>query len=140
MTETYAGDVTPAETWEKLSTDPKAVLVDLRTTAEWSYVGIPDLSSLGKEPVFLGWKLFPAMELNADFTRDLEATGIDAETPLFFLCRSGIRSKHAAAAMTALGYKFCYNILTGFEGDKDPLKHRNTIGGWKVDGLPWVQG
>ena len=56
-----------------------------------------------------------------------------------FMCRSGARSHAAAAAAKQLGYTEAYNVLEGFEGDKDPLGHRNTVGGWRKAGLPWVQ-
>ena len=42
--------------------------------------------------------------------------------------------------MTDAGFANCYNVLEGFEGDKDADGHRGTIGGWKVAGLPWIQG
>jgi rhodanese-related sulfurtransferase len=80
------------------------------------------------------------MQRNMHFEQAVREVSSDFEVPLLFLCRSGIRSKAAAIAMTALGYKHCYNIAEGFEGDKDDAGHRGTIGGWKVHGLPWVQG
>jgi len=137
--ETYAGDLSPQQSWDLLKAETKAVLIDVRTDAEFSYVGVVDLSELGKEPTFTSWKFFPSMELNAKFTDDLEAKQFDMDQPLLFLCRSGVRSKHAAIAMTALGYSRCYNIAFGFEGDKDGTNHRTTHNGWKYDGLPWVQ-
>ncbi len=137
---TYAGDVSPEETWAMLTEEPTSVFVDVRTQAEWSYVGVVDLSSLGKEPLLVYWKILPAMEHNPPIAAEVEAGGATKDTPLLFLCRSGVRSKAAAAAMTTLGYTRCYNITQGFEGDPDEAKHRGTSGGWKVDGLPWVQG
>jgi rhodanese-related sulfurtransferase len=141
MTEdTYAGDVTPTETWEALSDDPAAVLVDVRTDAEWKYVGVADLSDLDKEPVLVPWQVFPAMEPNPDFVQILRDQGLTQETPVYFLCRSGARSRSAAIAMTAAGFGHCYNIIAGFEGDTDGNNHRGTVNGWKVDRLPWRQG
>ena len=138
--EDYAGDIMPAEAWKILADDPKAVLVDVRTTAEWAYVGQADISSLSKETVLLEWKVFPAMESNPEFVGELSAKISDKDAPLLFLCRSGVRSKAAAITMTAEGYATCYNIATGFEGDKDSDGHRGHVGGWKVEGLPWMQG
>jgi rhodanese-related sulfurtransferase len=135
----YAGDVTPTEAWKVLAEDPKATLVDVRTQPELLYVGIPDLSSLDKAPLFVPWKVFPRMEVNPDFVRQVADGGVDPDTPLLFLCRSGHRSKDAAIAMTAAGFKKCYNVAQGFEGDLDPTRHRSTIGGWRCAGLPWVQ-
>jgi len=136
---TYAGDVTPTKCWERLATDPDAILIDVRTNAEWAYVGFPDLSSIGKELRMIPWQMFPKGEINAEFTQRVVATGAGADTPLFFICRSGQRSAHAAAAVTSLGYTQCFNVAYGFEGDKDAQGHRGNVAGWKVDDLPWVQ-
>jgi rhodanese-related sulfurtransferase len=136
----YAGDVTPTQAWEILEKDPKAVLVDVRTQAEWGYVGIPDLSRIGKRPLFASWALFPNMEINDRFADEVVAAGIKPDAPVLFLCRSGVRSRSAAIAVSARGYTSCYNVASGFEGDPDARKHRGTINGWKVEGLPWIQG
>jgi rhodanese-related sulfurtransferase len=135
----YAGDLTPKQAWDTLAREPGAVLIDVRTQPELLFVGIPDLSGLDKAPVFVPWKIFPKMEVNPDFVRHVAANSIGPETPLLFLCRSGGRSKEAAIAMTQAGYKQCYNVMQGFEGDLDPGRHRNTTGGWRHAGLPWVQ-
>jgi rhodanese-related sulfurtransferase len=137
---TYAGDIMPTQAWDMLAKNPKAVLVDVRTDAEFSYVGNPDLSHLGKQALRVYWKVFPTMNLNPDFVAEVEKSGVAKDTPLLFLCRSGVRSRDAAIAMTAAGFKECYNVAGGFEGDKDATGHRGTINGWKVDGLPWEQG
>lgn len=136
----YAGDVTPGEAYAALESDPSAVLVDVRTAAEWSYVGTPDLSGLERKALLLEWQTFPTGAVNDRFVEELrEAAGVDAGTPLYFLCRSGVRSKAAAAAATAVGLGPAYNILEGFEGPHDDEGHR-TVSGWKVAGLPWRQG
>jgi rhodanese-related sulfurtransferase len=136
---TYAGDVTPSDTFERLSNDADAVLVDCRTHAEWSYVGAPDLATIGKAVVPIEWSRFPDGAVNADFITQLEDAGVDRSTPVFFLCRSGVRSKAAASAATAAGWAAAYNITDGFEGPPDEAGHRGTSSGWKVDGLPWKQ-
>lgn len=136
----YAGDISAQEAWRMLETDPRAMLVDVRTQAEWAYVGIPDLSHIEKQPLFIPWALFPAMEPNPNFVDQLAKVHTDREAPLLFLCRSGVRSRAAAMAMTARGYVACYNVAAGFEGDLDPARHRGTLAGWKVGGLPWIQG
>ncbi len=135
----YAGEILPPETWKMLAEDPAATLIDVRTRAEWVYVGVPDLGRLGKQVVFVEWIDFPGKNLNPAFTGQIGAACPDKDAPLLFICRSGIRSKKAAIAMTALGHGACYNVTTGFEGDPDDSKHRGSKGGWKVDGLPWVQ-
>ncbi len=140
----YAGEIMPKETWEMLSENDQAQILDVRTQAEWSWVGIPDLSSLGKPLLLVEWNSFPGNQKNLDFVAQLEqqmeAGGFTKDTPLLILCRSGQRSRNAAKLLTSLGYKECYNITHGFEGDPDGTKHRGTANGWKVDQLPWIQG
>ncbi len=136
----YAGDISPKQAWEILAKNPKAALVDVRTDAEFAYVGNPDLSRLGKQVVRVFWKVFPSMEPNPNFVAEVGRSGVAKDAPLLFLCRSGVRSRDAAIAMTAAGYEECYNVAGGFEGDKDGTGHRGTVNGWKVAGLPWVQG
>ena len=136
----YAGDRDLKESWGILRKDANAVLVDVRTDAEFSFVGVPDLASLGKETKFISWILFPSNKANPEFLKQLAVAAPDRDTQVLFLCRSGVRSRFAAAAATEAGYCHCYNILEGFEGDKDPAGHRSTVGGWKLADLPWVQG
>jgi rhodanese-related sulfurtransferase len=136
----YAGDVVPAEAWRILSEDSEAVLVDCRTTAEWAFVGLPDLGSLGKQTICVEWNRYPDMAMNGDFAQELDAAGVGPEQTVLFICRSGQRSRSAAIAMTSAGYQRCYNVAEGFEGNHDEARHRGTVGGWKVVPLPWVQG
>ena len=139
MTSGYAGDLPPKEAYDLLRAEPKAQLVDVRTDAEWAFVGLPDLAALGRAPIKLAWQLFPTLQVNADFVAALSRQVPDKTTPLLFLCRSGARSKAAAMAMTAAGYARAYNVDEGFEGSLDAEKHRGRVGGWKARGLPWVQ-
>ena len=136
----YAGDVEPKKAWEILSQDPKAVLIDVRTRPEWNFVGAPDLSSLGKQALFVEWQAYPELQLNPRFVAEVEANAVPKDAPIFLLCRSGARSKSAAIALTKLGYKSCFNVSDGFEGPKDPSGHRGGAAGWKAQGLPWQQG
>lgn len=143
----YAGDISPRDAWALLSENPKAVLIDVRTTAEWAYVGVPVLSGSGgpmRKGLHQEWQTFPTMQVDPNFVAVLSQTlaqeGLGAEDPLLFLCRSGVRSLHAARAMTMKGYNRCWNIAGGFEGDPDHEGHRGTVNGWKADGLPWRQG
>ncbi len=139
----YAGDKSVQETWATLRDTGAAVLVDVRTRAEWSFVGVTDLTSVNKEPLLVEWQSFPTMERNLQFTSDvdgqLQAQGVKKTDPVFFLCRSGARSQASAIALTELGYSACYNVAGGFEGDLDPDGHRGSVGGWKASGLPWRQ-
>ncbi|MBI2241552.1 MAG: rhodanese-like domain-containing protein [Magnetospirillum gryphiswaldense] len=136
----YAGDISPRDTWEQLTLNSEARLVDVRTQAEWQFVGVPDLSSLEKQPLLVSWQVFPTMARNDGFAHQLAAQGITTDTPLYFLCRSGVRSKAAAELMTSLGYSQCWNVADGFEGPLDGTRHRGTQAGWKASDLPWLQG
>ncbi len=135
----YAGDVTPQQAFDALKRDAKAALVDVRTQAEWSFVGLPDLRAAQRQPALVEWQTYPAMARNPDFAADLARAGIEKGQPLYFLCRSGARSRAAAIAMTAQGYGPCYNIAGGFEGNRDTDGHRGTVEGWKAAGCPWRQ-
>ncbi len=139
----YAGDVSCEAAWADLQKSPKAVLVDVRTAAEWSYVGVPALSSIGKSTILVEWDRFPSGELVPDFLGRLKSAldkaGVGQDTPVYFICRSGNRSRQAAVAATAAGYRHCFNIEYGFEGRLSPERHRATPGSWKTSGLPWVQ-
>ena len=136
----YAGDLSAEEAWALLQSDPKARLVDVRTQAEWNFVGLPDLGSLGRDVALVEWQMFPTMQVNPDFVADTEAAaGADKTVPVLFLCRSGARSRSAAIALTRAGYTKAYNIAGGFEGDLDGERHRGQRNGWKATGLPWTQ-
>jgi rhodanese-related sulfurtransferase len=134
----YAGDITPEQAWKLLNDNPDAVLVDCRTDAEWRFVGIPDLTSLGRDAVFVQWSRADGKR-NERFVEDLVAAGVaPGDRPVVFLCRSGNRSIGAAKSATAAGIAPSYNILDGFEGDLDEQRHRGGTG-WKAVGLPWRQ-
>jgi rhodanese-related sulfurtransferase len=136
----YARDVSPVEAWDGLQASPAASLVDVRTAAEWSFVGLPDLSSLGRKLHCLEWVAFPSMEPNPAFLDQARAAlGPDTEVPVYFLCRSGGRSRAAATALAAAGYRNCFNVVGGFEGDLGPDRRRGKVNGWKAAGLPWQQ-
>ncbi len=127
----YAGALTPAEAHALMQAGAK--LVDVRTLPELLYVGhVP-----GSLPV--EWQTYPGNHLNPEFLAQL-AQVAKREDILMFFCRSGARSHRAAAAATQAGWRESYNVLEGFEGDKDAAQHRNTVGGWRKAGLPWVQG
>jgi len=138
----YAGDLLPQEAWELLASEADAVLVDVRTVPEWTFVGIPDLASLGRQVVCVEWQSYPAMTVNNAFVADVERAAQLADrknAALLFLCRSGGRSRAAAMAMTSAGYPRAYNVVEGFEGDLDGHKHRSSGKGWKAANLPWKQ-
>ena len=126
----YSGALTPAEAHALMQADAK--LVDVRTQAELYWVGrVPG-------SVYVEWNSYPGGTLNPDFLVQLAGVAIKSE-PIMFLCRSGARSHSAATLATQAGFANCYNVLEGFEGDKDALGHRNAINGWRKAGLPWAQ-
>jgi len=126
----YAGALLPAEAHALMEKGAK--LVDVRTNAELHYVGsVPGSAAIE-------WNTYPEGQRNPDFLEQLAET-VRKDEPVMFLCRSGVRSHHAAIAATEAGWSEAYNILEGFEGDKDPSGHRSASGGWKFARLPWVQ-
>lgn len=139
----YAGDVDVETAFQAVASNPDAVLVDVRTRAEWTFVGVPDLRGIGKDVLMVEWQGFPAGSAVPDFVETLSGEiarrGLDKAAPIYFLCRSGARSMSAAIAMTSAGYGPCYNIAQGFEGPMGPEGHRGGVAGWKAKGLPWVQ-
>jgi rhodanese-related sulfurtransferase len=139
----YAGDLLAGDAYSLLKSDASSVLIDVRTKAEWAYVGMPDIQALGKTPLFLEWQSYPSMAVDAGFAGRLEAllqsAGVERGASLVFLCRSGARSRHAAIAMTSAGWGPCFNISDGFEGPLDDLRRRGGAGGWKAGGLSWTQ-
>lgn len=136
----YAGDVSVTEAWRLLQSEPSAQLVDVRTAAEWAFVGLPDLSSLERRVHCVEWTRFPGGAPNPAFAAETTAAlGSDKSIAVVFLCRSGVRSRAAAIAMTSAGYTRAFNIAGGFEGDLDGERHRGKTNGWKAAGLPWAQ-
>jgi len=133
-------DVPAREVWQALESDPKVKLVDVRTTAEWNFVGLPDLTALGKKPVKIEWQVYPSMTVDPDFMHKLRVEGVKPGDKVYFLCRSGARSLAAARLAAENGYAEVFNIADGFEGPKDAAGHRGNVAGWKQSGLPWSQG
>ncbi len=135
-------DVTAA--WDGLKSSPRSQLVDVRTRAEWTYVGTPDLGPLGKRAVLVEWQTFPDQSVDPRFAErlanELKALDVQLDDDLFFICRSGSRSLAAAKAMASAGYRACHNVSEGFEGPLDDARHRGSLLGWKAIGLPWQQG
>ena len=127
-----------------MAAEPKAVLIDVRTKAEWAFVGVPDLSPLSRRTVMVEWQTFPDSRVDAQFsdrlTAALAASGATQDDALYFICRSGGRSRMAAEAMAEAGFRHCFNVADGFEGPLDDSRHRGRVAGWKAAGLPWVQG
>lgn len=128
----YAGALLPAEAYALMQSLPEARLVDIRSRAELEWIGqVPG-------SVAIEWNRWPGGSRNLDFIAEFEAL-IDKRSTVMLLCRSGVRSHHAAIALARVGYLQAYNVLQGFEGDKDPNGQRNRLGGWRAAGLPWKQ-
>lgn len=133
----FLGDVSPTEAWRALQDHAEAILVDVRTRAEWAFVGGPDLARLGKTVVQVEWAVFPGMERNPRFVKEFQAKGITPQQPVYLICRSGVRSRQAAERLAERGYT-TYNVADGFEGQIDRHGHRG-VGGWRAEQLPWKQ-
>ncbi|MDD2737613.1 MAG: rhodanese-like domain-containing protein [Methylomonas lenta] len=123
----------PKQAWALLQDNPSAVLIDVRTAIEHSFVGHPP------KAIHVAWKEFPGMQLNTAFVEQVQQHVADKSAPVLLLCRSGQRSVDAAKALETNGYQHLINILEGFEGPLDENKHRNTVGGWRFHDLPWQQ-
>lgn len=137
-------DVLAQETWCRLEKDRSSQLIDVRTKAEWTFVGFPDLATLERQIIFMEWQTFPEGCVDEAFVPRLhgllKAANLDVETHLFFICRSGGRSRMAAESMAEAGFCHCHNVADGFEGPLDANRQRGKITGWKAAGLPWQQG
>ncbi|GGD01112.1 rhodanese-like domain-containing protein [Undibacterium terreum] len=131
----YAGAVTPTEALSLIQAGGDVILVDVRTNAERDWVGRVAIAEPQHKAV--QWNLYPGGTPNPDFLQQLSAVA-GKDTVILFLCRSGVRSRHAAKLATENGYTQCYDILEGFEGDKDADGHRKSVGGWCKAGLPWA--
>ncbi|MEM9009706.1 MAG: rhodanese-like domain-containing protein [Pseudomonadota bacterium] len=137
--------LSPQSAWDLLKSQNSAALVDVRSRAEWSFVGVPDLSPVGKQVVLAEWRSFPGMAVNPRFVEELEeGMGDPPPSDILFICRSGARSMEAATItaerLNANGHAVrCHNVAEGFEGDLDAESHRGAVSGWKARGLPWRQ-
>jgi rhodanese-related sulfurtransferase len=141
MEEATVKSVTPREAWELVQGDARAVLVDIRSTMEYLFVGHP------KGAVHIPWIDEPEWTVNPHFVTDIRKLMLggavcDTEggcAPVILICRSGKRSKEAGKTLLQAGFRSVYHVSTGFEGDLDEHHHRSTLGGWRFEGLPWEQ-
>lgn len=128
----YKGALLPMEAYRVLQEHTQAQLVDVRSRAELDWVGrIPGATEIEL-------RSYPGMQPNPNFFDQL-TNQLDKSLPVLFICRSGARSNQAAAMATGMDFAECYNILEGFEGDRDENGQRGKASGWKASGLPWVQ-
>jgi len=127
-------NLTPTHCFSLMQENPHAVMVDVRTKMEHTFLGRPVCNI-----VHIAWKEFPDWQVNSEFVAQVSRVVTDKNTPILLLCRSGVRSLEAAKALEEAGYTHLINILEGFEGNLDANKHRGTTGGWRFYGLPWEQ-
>ena len=130
---------TSLECYNELSKSLNSYLIDVRTKTEWIFVGVPDLSSINKNVIFVSWLNYPYMQINSFFENQIMEFNIYKNDKLFFLCRSGNRSYSAAEFLTSRGFSNCFNVIDGFEGELNSNHQRSTINGWKFNNLPWEQ-
>lgn len=143
MLQQEIGQVNASQTWEALCSDRKTLLIDVRTSMEWESIGVPDVTDAdGTGVAFIEWQMFPSMAVNPRFVEEAQAAirAAGAEE-VYFICRSGVRSLHAAYAIAeSVGNEpscVCINVSGGFEGDPDATGARGRIDGWQARGLPW---
>ena len=126
--------LTPRETHAFLEQTPAALFIDCRSTIEYYFVGHP----LGA--IHVAWNDGDEWEVNPHFVGEVSRLAdSDHERPIAIICRSGRRSVEAGEALEAAGFEHVINVRYGFEGERNEHMHRNTVNGWRVDGLPWEQ-
>jgi rhodanese-related sulfurtransferase len=133
--------VTPKQAWQLLQDDPRAVLVDIRSTMEFLFVGHPTSA------LHVAWIDEPEWTVNPHFVTDVRKVMLGGATahgdiggaPVILICRSGKRSIDAGAALLQAGFSSVYYVNEGFEGDLDDHRHRGSLGGWRFHDLPWEQ-
>ena len=130
--------ISPQNAFELLKNQKNSVLIDVRTSEELNFVGVVNASSFENRLIFLAWQTLPQMQQNQNFANDLLAK-VNKDNEVLFLCRTGGRSNQSAQLASTFGFKKCYNIINGFEGDLNSQNHRGLVNGWKASNLPWEQ-
>lgn len=132
--------LTPQQAWDLCQKNPRALLVDIRSSMEYLFVGHP------KGAVHVPWIDEPDWVVNPHFVTDVRKLMLGGVTrtsegsaPVILICRSGKRSLEAGKVLIESGIDNVYHIDEGFEGELDDQHHRSTIGGWRFHNLPWEQ-
>ena len=141
MTEHSVKPLTPRQAWTILQQDPSALLIDIRSTMEYLFVGHPTGA------VHVPWIDEPDWIVNPHFVAEVRKVLLGGAAcsvgegcvPIILICRSGKRSLEAGKALAGAGLKEVYHVDEGFEGELDEHHHRSTTGGWRHAGLPWEQ-
>jgi len=135
--------LSPHQAQALLQENPRAVLVDIRSSMEFLFVGHP----VGA--VHIPWIDEPDWDINPNFVTDIrklllggacQGEAADAGcAPVILICRSGKRSLEAGKALLAAGLQGIYHVEKGFEGDLNEHHQRSSLNGWRFEGLPWEQ-
>lgn len=133
--------INPSQAWELIQQDPRTVLIDVRSSMEYLFVGHP------RGSVHVAWIDAPEWTVNPHFVTEvrqvmLGGVGLeehDRDAPVVLICRSGKRSLEAGKLLIENGFNVVYNVDEGFEGELDEDHHRSSMGGWRYRGLPWEQ-
>lgn len=131
--------ITPEHAWQLVRDNPLAILIDVRSSMEFLFVGHP------KGALSIPWIDEPDWDINPNFVHQVQVAlqktdeSDASDKPVLLICRSGVRSLEAGNALCQAGFALVYNVLDGFEGPRDAENHRSTLGGWRYHGLPWEQ-
>ncbi|MFW2373632.1 MAG: rhodanese-like domain-containing protein [Gammaproteobacteria bacterium] len=133
-------EITPQQAMDMLNKDSRALLVDIRSSMEYLFVGHPCGA------VHVPWIDEPDWLVNPDFVKEIRQLllgGVCEQSeggpPVILICRSGKRSKEAGLALLDAGIQNVFHIDEGFEGELNEQHQRSRLGGWRFRGLPWEQ-
>jgi len=134
----YKRNLLPKMAIERLQNNPQALFVDVRSKAEYKYVGYPENS------ILIPWIDDPDWEPNPEAFSDVVMQELDGRenllnTEIILICRSGFRSNEALKCLENKGFTQVSHVASGFEGDLDENDHRGNLNGWRHDGMPWSQ-
>ena len=134
----YKRNLLPKIAIERLQNNSQALFVDVRSKAEYKYVGYPENS------ILIPWIDDPDWEPNPEAFSDAVMQELDgrenlSDTEIILICRSGFRSNEALKCLENKGFTQVSHVASGFEGDLDENDHRGNLNGWRHDGMPWSQ-
>jgi len=158
-------DILCIEAYDMLNTVPDTYLIDVRTRAEYQFIGHPPTAHLFPY-LFLTDQLvkngerweYQLADNNKSFVEEI-GKKFQKSNNLLIICRDGTRSILAAKELIKAGFKNVYNVKYGFEGppfpyfeDKNlhkfytqlakrhkiPVYNHRRFYGWQRWGLPWT--
>lgn len=138
---TTAGQmISPTDAWKLLQSDPSVTLIDVRSDMEFLMIGHP------KGAVNVPLIDAPDWTVNEAFVANVRKALLGRVSSknrqinqVLLICRSGNRSLQSAELLLAEGLTDIAIIEGGFEGPLNEHHHRNTVAGWRYEGLPWEQ-